>query len=81
MSEDEPLGSQHAILVPNTFQSLTPTTYSTQLVQKLDLRSHHESKSETANPISNNTNVYGLSMRQIMYQMIQWYGGIITMMT
>ena len=73
MSGDELLGSQHAILVPN---SLSPAMYSTQLIQKLDLRIHHESKSETADPISNNTNVYGLFMRQIMYQMIQWCGGI-----
>ena len=37
MSGDELLDSQH-VMVPSTFQSVSPTTFSTQLVKKLSLR-------------------------------------------
>ena len=48
MSWDKLLHSQDVILVPNIFKTLSPTTFSTQLVHKLSLRSCHNNEAKTA---------------------------------
>ena len=49
------INGEHAIITPNTYQTLSPTTSLTQLVQKLVLQSCYDNKAETANPITNYT--------------------------